>query len=107
MPRPRGTSGSWLGIGTPYGTQTVNSGVSFQWLRVETYPFKMPGWTYVPRRVKVRASFVDNLGNRESRSSPPIWAPRPPNNAATGSPGITGAVQVGQTLSADTSGQRH
>ncbi len=110
----------WLGIwvirNTVQDPDGMNSGVSFQWLRVDPETLaeeniqNATGWTYVPTRadlgngIKVRASFVDNLGNRESRTSPPIWAPRPPNNAATGSPGITGAVQVGQTLSADTSG---
>ena len=111
----------WLGIWVtrhtvqdPDGLHT--GGVSFQWLRVdpetlaeEDIPYAR-GRTYVPTKadlgygIKVRASFVDDLGNRESRTSQPIWAPRPPNNAATGSPVITGVVQVGQTLSADTSG---
>ena len=110
----------WLGIwvirNTVRDPDGMNSGVSFQWLRVDSDTLaeeniqNATGWTYVPTRadlgrgIKVRASFVDNLGNRESRTSQPIWAPRPPNNPATGSPGITGAVQVGQTLSADTSG---
>ena len=110
----------WLGIwvirNTVRDPDGMNSGVSFQWLRVDPDTLaeeniqNATGGTYVPTRadlgkgIKVRASFVDNLGNRESRTSQPIWAPRPPNNAATGSPGITGAVQVGQTLSADTSG---
>ena len=111
----------WLGIWVtrhtvqdPDGLHT--GGVSFQWLRVdpetlaeEDIPYAR-GRTYVPTKadlgygIKVRASFVDDLGNRESRTSQPIWAPRPPNNAATGIPVITGVVQVGQTLSADTSG---
>ena len=110
----------WLGIwvirNTVRDPDGMNSGVSFQWLRVDAVTLaeeniqNATGWTYVPTRadlgngIKVRASFVDNLGNRESRTSQPIWAPRPPNNPAAGSPGITGAVQVGQTLSADTSG---
>ena len=110
----------WLGIWVTRNTvrdpDGMNSGVSFQWLRVDPDTLaeeniqNATGGTYVPTRadlgrgIKVRASFVDNLGNRESRTSQPIWAPRPPNNPATGSPGITGAVQVGQTLSADTSG---
>ena len=110
----------WLGIwvirNTVRDPDGMNSGVSFQWLRVDPVTLaeeniqNATGWTYVPTRadlgngIKVRASFVDNLGNRESRTSQPIWAPRPPNNPAAGSPGITGAVQVGQTLSADTSG---
>ena len=110
----------WLGIwvirNTVRDPDGMNSGVSFQWLRVDPVTLaeeniqNATGWTYVPTRadlgngIKVRASFVDNLGNRESRTSQPIWAPRPPNNPAVGSPGITGAVQVGQTLSADTSG---
>ena len=112
----------WLGIWVTRNTvrdpDGMNSGVSFQWLRVDPDTLaeeniqNATGWTYVPTRadlgrgIKVRASFVDNLGNRESRTSQPIWAPRPPNNPATGSPGITGAVQVGQTLSADTSAIR-
>ena len=110
----------WLGIwvirNTVRDPDGMNSGVSFQWLRVDPDTLaeeniqNATGGTYVPTRadlgrgIKVRASFVDNLGNRESRTSQPIWAPRPPNNAATGSLGIAGAVQVGQTLSADTSG---
>ena len=110
----------WLGIwvirNTVRDPDGMNSGVSFQWLRVDPNTLaeeniqNATGGTYVPTRadlgrgIKVRASFVDNLGNRESRTSQPIWAPRPPNNVATGSPGIAGAVQVGQTLSADTSG---
>ena len=111
----------WLGIWVtrhtvqdPDGLHT--GGVSFQWLRVdpetlaeEDIPYAR-GRTYVPTKadlgygIKVRASFTDDLGNRESRTSQPIWAPRPPNNAATGSPVISGVVQVGQTLSADASG---
>ena len=111
----------WLGIWVtrhtvqdPDGLHT--GGVSFQWLRVDPNTLaeediqNARGRTYVPTKadlgygIKVRASFTDDLGNRESRTSQPIWAPRPPNNAATGSPVITGVVQVGQTLSADTSG---
>ena len=111
----------WLGIWVtrhtvqdPDGLHT--GGVSFQWLRVdpetlaeEDIPYAR-GRTYVPTKadlgygIKVRASFTDDLGNRESRTSQPIWAPRPPNNAATGSPVISGVVQVGQTLSAGASG---
>ena len=111
-----GWLGIWVSRNTVRDPDGMNSGVSFQWLRVDPGTLaeeniqNATGWTYVPTRadlgrgIKVRASFVDNLGNRESRTSQPIWAPRPPNNPATGSPGITGAVQVGQTLSADTSG---
>ena len=111
-----GWLGIWVSRHTVRDPDGMNSGVSFQWLRVDPGTLaeeniqNATGWTYVPTRadlgrgIKVRASFVDNLGNRESRTSQPIWAPRPPNNPATGSPGIAGAVQVGQTLSADTSG---
>ena len=111
-----GWLGIWVSRNTVRDPDGMNSGVSFQWLRVDPDTLaeeniqNATGWTYVPTRadlgrgIKVRASFVDNLGSRESRTSQPIWAPRPPNNPATGSPGIAGAVQVGQTLSADTSG---
>ncbi len=98
----------------------VSSAVRFQWVCVDPNTLaeeniqnpETPGksWTYVPTKadlgkgIKVRVSFTDDAGSHESRTSALTLAPRPPNNAATGSPGITGPVQVGQTLSAATSG---
>ena len=57
------------------------------------------GWTF-----EVKVSFTDDAGNAESLTSAatdPV-APRP-NTEATGLPNISGAPQVGETLTADTS----
>ena len=57
------------------------------------------------KTVKVRVSFTDNAGNVETLTSTATnsVAARP-NSAATGAPTINGTVQVGETLTADTSG---
>ncbi len=67
--------------------------------------------------VSVRVSFTDRGGYAESLTSTsteevtassqgdPVPTPEPtPNSPATGAPAITGAAQVGETLTADTSG---
>ena len=59
------------------------------------------------RTVKVRVSFTDDAGNDETLTSgatDPVEAAIQPNSPATGAPTITGSVQVGETLTADTSG---
>ena len=55
--------------------------------------------------VKVRVSFTDDAGTVETLTSTATnsVAARP-NSAATGAPTINGTVQVGETLTADTSG---
>ena len=57
------------------------------------------------KTVKVRVSFTDDAGNGETLTSTATnsVAARP-NSAATGAPTINGTVQVGETLTADTSG---
>ena len=57
------------------------------------------------KTVKVRVSFTDDAGNVETLTSTATnsVAARP-NSAATGAPTINGTVQVGETLTADTSG---
>ena len=93
---------------------------SYQWVRVDPVTLaeeniqnpEVPGWwwTYVPQTadlgkgLKVRVSFVDHQGNRESRTSPLISVPRPPSNAATGAPTINGTPSVGEPLTTSTSG---
>ena len=69
----------------------------------------------VGKTVKVRVSFTDDAGNRESLTSnayltaPPVQDPSsasdepPANSPATGSPTITGTARVGRTLTADAS----
>ena len=52
--------------------------------------------------IQARVSFLDDRGNTETLRSEIQLIPAPPNNAATGSPVITGTAQVGETLTADT-----
>ena len=62
------------------------------------------------KTVKVRVSFTDRGGYAESLTSDATGAVGPAvqqqiaNSPATGAPGITGTAQVGETLTADTSG---
>ena len=55
--------------------------------------------------IKVRVSFTDDEGNEESLTSAPTHTVEArPNSPATGQPSISGTAQVGETLTADTSG---
>ena len=60
------------------------------------------------KAITVRVSFTDDAGNDEQLTSAATGAvaaaPPPPNTPATGAPTITGAAQVGETLTADTTG---
>ena len=62
------------------------------------------------KTVKVRVSFTDDAGNNETLTSTATEAvsfvvqQQVENSAATGAPAITGTAQVGETLTADTSG---
>ena len=57
------------------------------------------------KTVKVRVSFTDDAGNEESLTSAATdTVEARPNSPATGAPEINGTVQVGETLTADTSG---
>ena len=59
------------------------------------------------RAIKVAVSFLDDAGNDEaltSEATDAVVAAAQPNSPATGAPTITGTAQVGQTLTADTSG---
>ena len=59
----------------------------------------------VGRTIRVRVSFTDDAGNRESVTSEPTAAVAArPNNRATGAPTISGTAQVGETVTADASG---
>ena len=58
----------------------------------------------VGKTIKVRVSFSDDLGNEETLTSEATAAVEPaPNSPATGLPTISGAAQVGETLTADVS----
>ena len=57
------------------------------------------------KSIKVKVSFTDEAGNAESLTSAATAVVEPkPNSPASGAPTIGGAVQVGETLSVDTSG---
>ena len=57
------------------------------------------------KKVKVEVRFVDILGGEETRTSAATATlAGVPNTAATGAPTITGTAQVGQTLTASTTG---
>ena len=57
------------------------------------------------KQVKVEVRFVDILGGEETRTSAPTATlAGTPNTAATGAPTITGTAQVGETLTASTTG---
>ena len=59
------------------------------------------------KAIRVRVSFSDDGGNEEtltSTATAAVAAAPTPNSPATGAPTITGTAQVGQTLTADTSG---
>ena len=57
------------------------------------------------KTIKVRVSFTDDADNEETLTSAATAAvDAAPNNRATGAPTITGTAQVGETLTADTSG---
>ena len=60
------------------------------------------------KAIKVKVYFTDDAGNEEQLTSAVTGvvaaAPPPPNTPATGLPTITGATQVGETLTADITG---
>ena len=58
----------------------------------------------VGKTIKVTVSFTDDAGNDETLTSTATAAVgAAPNSPATGAPAITGAAQVGEMLTADTS----
>ncbi len=93
----------------------ANVTYSFQWVRVDGGTDSditgATSSTYAlvemdeDKTIKVRVSFTDDRGHAETLSSTPTAAVAArPNRAATGAPTISGTVQVGQVLTADTSG---
>ena len=59
------------------------------------------------RTIRVRVSFTDDAGNEEilhSAATAAVAAAPPSNSPATGAPTISGTAQVGETLTADTTG---
>ena len=84
---------------------------TYQWLRDDTDIGEATKNTYTPvdadvgRTVRVRVTFTDDAGNAESlASTATATVAARPNAPATGAPSITGAAQVGETLTAAPSG---
>ena len=92
-----------------------NVSFSYQWIRNDgisdtdiqgaTSSTYVPGDDDVGKTITVRVSFTDDADNEESlTSAATAKVAAKPNSPATGLPTISGTVQVGETLTADTSG---
>ena len=82
-----------------------------QWLAGETGIKSATGSSYTltenerGKAVRVRVSFTDDAGNPEARTSLATAGVEPRSDVlASGAPVIMGTAQVGETLTADTSG---
>ena len=97
------------GIADADGLSSVQ--YEFQWLADDAEISGATSVTYTlvdadeGKAIKVEATFTDDAGNAETLTSAAtgVVAPRP-NSPATGAPTIGGTAQVGQTLTASTSG---
>ena len=113
--------GDVLNVQDEDGTQSLRGHLtkfSWQWFRIDPRTLAEESvrhpehptwnWTYAVqdadrgKGIQARVSFLDDSGNTETLRSELQLIPAPPNNAATGSPVITGTAQVGETLTADT-----
>ena len=88
-----------------------NVSFSHQWLTDDTAIQGATNSTYIlvdadeGKPIKVQVSFTDNAGNDETLTSDATnEVAAKPNNPATGAPTVSGTAQVGETLTADTSG---
>ena len=97
------------GIADADGLESVT--FSYQWLADEAAIVGATGSTYTladadeSKAIKVQVSFTDDAGHDETlTSTATATVEAPHNNPATGAPTISGTVQVGETLTADTSG---
>ena len=104
---------STLGIADTDGLANVS--YSYQWIRndgssnTDIQDATGSNYTLVDadsgKTIKVKVSFTDDAGNDETLTSDATGAVvAAPNRDATGTPTINGTVQVGETLTADTSG---
>ena len=120
VPTISGTAqvGQLLTAGTTGITDTDglnNVSYSYHWMRsdgtTDTDITGATGSTYTlvsedqGKAIKVRVSFTDDVDNAETLTSlATVAVAARPNTPATGSPTISGTVQEGETLTADTSG---
>ena len=88
-------------IGAVYG---------YQWLADEAEIEDATGSTYIladadeGKAIRVRVSFTDDGGHRETLTSSATAAVTQPNTPAAGLPTVSGKAQVSETLTVDTSG---
>ena len=99
------------GIGDADGLSNVQ--YEYQWLADDADISGATNATYTleeaeeGKGVKVRVSFTDDAGNEEtltSAATDAVAATPASNSPATGAPAISGTAQVGETLTANTSG---
>ena len=85
----------------------------YQWFADDTEIAGATGSTYTlvaedeGKAIRVQVSFTDDADNEEtltSEATDAVAAAPTPNSPATGAPTISGTAQVGETLTADTSG---
>ena len=90
-----------------------NAAFAYQWLADDAEINGATAATYTlvaadeGKAIKVQVSFTDDAGNNEELTSVAtgaVAAAPTPNSPATGTPTITGTAQVGEILTADTSG---
>ena len=99
------------GISDADGLTSVS--FSYQWLAGDSDISGATGSTYTlpdadeGKAITVQVSFTDGAGNDEtltSAATDAVATATKPNNPATGAPTISGTVQVGETLTVDTTG---
>ena len=91
-----------------------NANFAYQWLAADAEINGATAYSYTlvadeeGKAIKVRVSFTDDASSDEQLTSAGTGAvaaaPPPPNTPATGAPTISGTAQVGETLTADTTG---
>ena len=103
----------WAAIGS---SGVIGSKYAYQWLSDGAEIEDATGYNYttytlteddVGKAMSVRVTFVDDAGYQEtltSAATDPVAAAPQPNSPARGAPTIGGTAQVGETLTADTSG---
>ena len=83
---------------------------AYQWVADDTEITSATGSSYTltaseqGKAIKVRVAFTDDAGNEESLTSAATAAVAAANSAPTGAPTIAGTAQVGETLTAATTG---
>ena len=91
--------------------ELTNVAFAYQWLRDNAEIASATGETYTlvaddeGKTIEVKVSFTDDADHEETLTSAPTGeVEAKPNTKATGAPTIDGMAQVGETLTADTSG---